>query len=534
MLSQIRNFKPKLNFESLLIAVISVFSILAVLSALVPPFLWDEMDYHLALPKIWARHNELVPVFSKWLSELPSNVNMLYTMGLILKNGILSKFFALSYGLLLAASIYSFGKRFYTRKIALLATSIYLSLPMIMNHIGSAYVDIPVASMVFLALYCFVIWINSNNLEWLYLSGIFTGLSLASKHTAIFPAIILGIFVVYYSVKNHSFKALKPVIIFGVIALLFVIPWLAKSHAHTGNPIWPLAYGIFGGEYWDANLASEFSKGLNIAKSNGITNFILAPWNVTMHSSSFTLLLGWNSIFLAFVPLLLLYRKIDKNALLLLSHSIIFLYSVIFASFYLFGLQIMRYILIYPALSIISGMVINNLYNLKFFRKLLVIILTLTFIFTILLWFGVFGTKMLYVFGFESEAEFYGKLANHNGYLVFDYVNKNLPENAVIFVFRDSRGYLSDRDYVVGLPSDQKVVDYSLIKTDLDFYNQLKQNKITHILINTKVEFYKPQPVVKRRQEPFSQAHQDMMDKLLSRYGTLLIEDKGMYLYQLK
>ena len=530
----IKNFRFKFNLETFLIITIAIFAVLAILSTLVPPFLWDEMDYHLALPKIWARHHELIPIFSRWISELPSNVNMLYTIGIILKNGILSKFFALSYGLLLAAAIYSFGKRFYNQRAALLAASIYLSLPMIMNHIGSAYVDIPVASLAFPALYCFTIWIAQKNTKWLYLSSIFTGLSLASKHTAIFPAIVLGIFLIYYSIKNYGSRALKPIIVFGIIALIFVIPWYIKSYVRTGNPVWPLAYNIFGGKYWDSNLAAEFSKGLNIASDIGFLYFILLPWNITMHSYDFSLLLGWNAIFLAFVPLLIFYRKIEKTTLFLLMHFLVFLYSVVFASYYLFGLQLMRYILVYPALALISAAIIENFYRKNYFKKLFIPSLLITFSFTMLLWAGVFGQKMLYVFDIDNEAQYYNRLTDHNGYPVFSYINKNLPQNSIIFFFRESKGYLSDRDYIIGLPSDQKVVDYSKIKNEEDFYNQLKDNKVTHILINTKNEIYLPQDKVEKRQRPFSKYHQMLMDSLLNKYGEFLFEDKGVYLYKLK
>ena len=74
----IKKFRFKFNFETFLIAVIAVFAILAVLSALVPPFLWDEMDYRLAHPKIWARHHELTPILSRWFTEFPSNIDVLY------------------------------------------------------------------------------------------------------------------------------------------------------------------------------------------------------------------------------------------------------------------------------------------------------------------------------------------------------------------------------------------------------------------------------------------------------------------------
>jgi len=530
ILKTVKKFKFKYDLETFLIIVISVFVVLSILSTLVPPFLWDEMDYRLAHPKIWARNHELTPIFSRWISEFPSNVDMLYVIGLLLKNGILSKFFALSFNLILGAAIFSFGTRFYNRKTALLATSIYLTLPMIMNHIGSAYVDIPSASMIFLALYSLIAWLKDKNSKWFYLSAILTGLSLATKFTSALPAVILGLFVIFFTIKGEKTYALKKIIFFGLIIVILLTPWLLKTYFRTGNPVWPIAFNVFGGSYWSSEIASYFSQPLEISVVNSVWDFVLIPWNITMHSSNFSLLLGWNAIFLSFIPLLIFYRKIDKTTIYLLIYSLIFLYSGIFASIFFFG--VMRYLMIYPTLALISAIVIFELLSDKFLRKILFILLFVSFAFTGVLWFGVFEQKMLYVAGIDDESQYYSKLVDHNGYPVFDYMNQNISDNSKTFLFRDTRGYLSDKDYIAALPFEQIIFDYDADEDD--FYEQLKKNKVTHVLINTNVEVYKPQPVVKNRIRPISQAHQDMMDKLLSKHGTLLIEDKGVSLYELR
>jgi hypothetical protein len=529
--SHIKKFKIKFNLVTFLIITIAIFTILAILSALTPPFLWDEMDYRLAHPKIWARHHELTPIFSRWFSEFPSNIELLYTIGILLKNGILSKFFSLSYGLLLAAAIFSFSKRFYNGIIGLIASSVYLSLPMVMNHIGSAYIDISIASLAFAAFYCLMLWIKDKKPGWLYLCGIFTGLSLASKYTAVIPALLLGIFIIYFSWKDNGFlKSVKNTIIFSSITVLLVVPWLLKAYFRTSNPVWPFFYNIIGGNYWSSAINNYFFRSLDQAPFSYLLDFIIYPWNITMHSSSFSLLLGWNAVFLSFVPLLIFYRKIEKTTKYLLSYSLLFLYIAIPSAYIFFG--VMRYLLVYSSLSIISALVIYSLLKRKIMGKIAITILVLTFLFTCVLWYGIFGQKMSYVFGLENEGEFYGKLIDYNGYPVFDYMNMNIPKNSMVFLFRETRGYLSDRDYIVALPNEQNIIDYN--HNGDTFYAQLKNLGITHVLVNTNIEFYKPQEEVMDRRKPFSQEHQKTMDSVLRKYGTLLLEDKGVYLYSLK
>ena len=522
-----KNVKLKLNFETFLIALILIFVLLSFLSALVPPFLWDELDYNLAIPKIYARHHEIIPLFSIWRSEFPFNINMLFVIGLLLKNGILAKLFSWSYSILLALAIYTFGKRFYNKKTALIGASIYLSLPMIVNHIGSSYIDIPVAFLVFMSVYCLIIWINYNKNSWLWMSAVMTGLSIASKHTALFFAVTTTLLAIFFLFKKEKYSAIKKIIAYGLIVLLFALPWYVRSYIDSGNPIWPYANDIFKGHYWDDRLTNEFIHGYKVGYGNSIIDFIKLPWNLTMDSSAFVMLLGWNAIFLAFVPLLLFYKKIKNVTFYLLVHSI--LSTVIWFR----GLRAMRYLAIYPALSLISADVVNDLLNKKIVRKIIIFLLLITYAFSIVLWLGIFGSKMSYVFGLESEEGFYSKLNDRNGYLVFDYINKNLPKESIIFLFRESRGYLSDKDYIVGLPNNQKVIDYSKINNEEDFYRQLKQNKITHVLVNTGVEAFKPGRVVKNQPTHFTEGQQNIMDNLLKKYGRLIFENNGVYLYEL-
>ena len=204
MYNEIQNIKLKFNFETFLIIVILVFLLLSFISALVPPFLWDELDYNLAMPKIYARHHAIIPLYSIWRSEFPFNINMLFVIGLLLKNGILAKIFSWSYGILLASAIYAFGARFYNKKIGLIGATIYLSLPMTINHIGSTYVDIPVTFLVFMSVYSLIMWINhnkNNKNSWLWISAVMTGLSIGSKHTALFFAVVTTLFAFFFIFK---------------------------------------------------------------------------------------------------------------------------------------------------------------------------------------------------------------------------------------------------------------------------------------------------------------------------------------------
>ncbi len=530
----IKSFEFKYDLETFLIIVIAIFVILAILSTLVPPFLWDELGHDLGIPKLFVRHHAIIPNFSSWASERAYDVNMLYVIGILLKNGILAKFFALSNGLILMFSIYSFGRRFYNKNTGLLAAFIYITLPIILNHIGSAYIDISTALFVFLAFYSYMRW-NSENMDiWLYLSAAMNGLALASKQTAFFPSIILGAFIIYSLIRKKDPKFVKNIFIFILIVTLFSLPWFIKSYIHTNNPIWPLAYGIFGGKYWDADLAAEFSKMQSLIKDEGVYIILRLPWDLTMNSPKYLMRLGWNSIFLAFIPLLIFFRKIEKLTLCILIYSTLSVYLTVFASYYFFGFSSMRYVMVYSTLALLSAVVIDKLYSHKLFKRIILIVFFSTFIFSTALWYGVFFSKLPVVFGLETEKQFYNGLKDNNGYDIYQFINKNTPKDSVVLIFRDDRNYLIDRDYLIGHPTDQKIIDFRKIQNEDQLYSELVKNGVTHIFINTKIVQYFPQETITNRVYPLSKKTNDIMENAMSKYAKPLKEENGIYLYELK
>ena len=70
----------------------------------------------------------------------------------------------------------------------------------------------------------------------------------------------------------------------------------------------------------------------------------------------------------------------------------------------------------YAAFAVIAGVIINELLNLKYAKYAVVVLLVSLLFFNSALWYGANAKKIPYVFGMESEREFYLKLKDHNGY----------------------------------------------------------------------------------------------------------------------
>ena len=187
--------------------------------------------------------------------------------------------------------------------------------------------------------------------------------------------------------------------------------------------------------------------------------------------------------------------------------------------------------MIYPVLSIVSASVIDDLLYIKKLKIIVVITLSSSLIFNMALWYGANSIKLPYAFGIQSEQSFYLKLKDNNGYNVFKYANENLPKNSKLLLFKEARGYLSDLDYIRGDPLTQNVLDYSKIDNSQEMYNEFNQLKITHILINTKIDFFG----MHNQNQPkrYSEKILKLMNETLQMHGQLVFSDNGVYLYEL-
>lgn len=533
ILNQIK--KLRFGISLILIIVLSIFVLLNMIASFSPPYLWDEVFYNLAVPKIYVRHHEIIPIYDEFRSNYPFNINMLFTIGLLIKNAALSKLFMFGYGTLLALAIYTFSRRYFSLRASLFAATVYYTMPMISNHISSAYVDIGVAFYIFIAYYAFYLWYETDKINWFFVSSIMTGLSLATKHTALYylpPLFLWLIYTLFFKKKASFIGAFKKTFLYFMIALLFAMPWYVKSYIYTGNPIYPFADSFLRNTYLNpfqiqSGLSSGFfeSNVLGAVGERTLPNFLAKFWDITMHSSKYGMLLGFGPVFLAFVPLVIMMKKISK------AEKFLLLYSVIAFIIWFYGPQVFRYLMIYPMLSIISGNAIDSLLNIKRVKIFVMLVLISSLFFNLALWYGANSVKIPYIFGLESEQSFYLKLKDNNGYNVFDYANKHLPPNSKLLLFREYRGYLSDFDYVIGDPLNQKVVDYSKANNGEEMYKELTKAGITHVFINTKLGFA---GIHSPSQPPrFSKKILDLMDETLKLHGRLLFAENGIYLYEL-
>ena len=416
----------------------------------------------------------------------------------------------------------------------LIAAVILVTTPMALTLAGTNLVEIPLALFTTLAALNLFDWLESEQSSKFVLSAFFAGIAAGIKLNAAMVGVILGIILVIGLWLKHRFGLriiLKHFIVYGMLVFLFVLPWYFRTWYQTGNPFWPFLYNILGGSNWDANGLGYLLTYIRITNlDSNIINWITGLVHLTINPPRFGgFVLGFTYLLTLPLSIFLVARsKLSRNPLIarLLGILVLLLYTSWF-----FQTHQTRFFM--PALGIfalLASIGINWLLQIMSSRWRAVFQIAIAVYFLAISWMAnprMWETLRLnypYLQGQVTREEF---LANRiPGFMVFDYINKNLPMDAKILMsVWESRGYLLDRDYIWANPLSQRVMIQEDFRTINQLVRDMRERGITHILLN--------HSNLNRFPYPYNQQVADLYKSALSQKAKLLYSSSPIELYEL-
>lgn len=349
-----------------LIVTISVVILIILLPVLLLPLYptigFDATMYHLPYAKIYL-HNHQIALTPYLRYPVSPQINeMLFTLMLNYDDisALLTQFLMM---LLVAVALYAWGRRAFSSQVGLWAAAIWLANPLVIWLGVTGYIDIGLTLFVTLGAYAFFNWVFSKERYWLVIAGIFTGLAMGSKYSAIF---FLGAFVLgalYISIRERRWS--YP-LVFGIIAICVAAPWYLRNTYHTGNPVFPFFGQVFGYGLWSPDdLQSQLREMMFHGTGKTLSSFLSLPWNLTFNPEVFNAEAPLSPIYFVALPILLLFgfRSIYLRAFLFL--------TLAYTLFWFFSAQVVRYLVpILPILSLATAESLGRfLLRLPFFRK---------------------------------------------------------------------------------------------------------------------------------------------------------------------
>jgi dolichyl-phosphate-mannose-protein mannosyltransferase len=238
-----------------------LFAVLILLGGLLPPNEFDVREYHLQAPKEFyeAGSVHFLPhnIYGNMAlgAEMHALVGMVLTgdwwIGALGGKAILALFAPLTALGLLAA-----GRRLFSPAVGILAAIIYISIPLIANISTFGFIEGAAAFYLFATLYAMLIIHGDGEArvsDWL-LPGYLAGASVACKYPGLlFVVAPLGAWLLWLSFARRDEEGRRrpdwwAPVLFGVAVTLGCGLWLGKNWGLAGNPLYPLLYGLFGGE----------------------------------------------------------------------------------------------------------------------------------------------------------------------------------------------------------------------------------------------------------------------------------------------
>lgn len=467
-----------------------------------PPIAWDAQTYHLLIPKNMLIEQGFTYIPLNIYSNMPFNMNLLYTFAMGLGREELVRIFSGFLSLMLILGLGAIAKNIFysTAKVGWLSGLILLALPVVLYGANEALVDVQMGFFSLIAVWCFLRWIEEKRFSYLILTGCICGFLAGCKYTGSYVPIAIFLMGLLLSQKGDF----KKILIIPISMIIFMIPWGVKSYIYTGNPVYPLLYDFFDGRDWTKqmyNFLIDWQD--NIGMGRSVMDYILLPARVFFMSDegypNFAGKLSPLPLIFFLFPILYLNLLIKNKRNLKQATACIFIIGVSVISFCLwaYGPQQVRFLI--PSLVIIclSGAIgfqlfLENLKN-KILAKLISVLVILclipmTIIPNIDNFKNLFSSSS-YIFGRMSKQEF---LTNHVwSYRAFEFLEEKIERessdnNGVLFIFENMGYYFKGKFYADSMFEASYIIDLAANSPSPDeFRENIKERfNIKYILVN--------------------------------------------------
>ncbi len=501
----------------LLYAVVVVWLTMTFLAALGPSDSrdWDGLSEHLAQAKAYLADHRVEPLWYDHHSEFPSTTEMLYTVGLASGGQGAAKLFHWGFGLLALLAVWALTRCHITPRAAPAAVWVLATTPLLGWLATVAFVDLPEVFLTVLAIGSVLTWRRDSRPADLYLAALAVGCGTAVKMQGLFTLAVLGLVVVFWTIRLR--RPAAPVLVAVGIAIAISCPWYIKSYLITGNPFYPFGYGIFGGKQWSARQSIDYSYqqatygyGAALPPQAEWEKLPLGQKRILGPRSPLMLVIA--PIMLTFQPQYYEPRQALITALLVFSIGPMYLalavlpfvlpkprapavaqLGLIFLLFWVVWLestQLVRYLLPWLAfLAPLGGLALADLLDEPGPLRAIASTVAALWTVTALCLLGLQAWPLAQVAVGAVPADTYLR-AYCDVYEPSDFINHATPSTAKIGTYGEPRVFYLDRDRIWADPGHSLLIDYPSATTPDRLVAEYRRLGLTHLLINQ--QFFGP------------------------------------------
>lgn len=521
--------------------------------ALTPPTNWDSLVYHLVGPERYLQAHRMTYELDNYYLLFPAFTEMLFTAGIALKSDVVPRLIHFGYLLLTIGALSAFAARYWERRLGLLAAALFLSIPTAVWIASWSYVDVALTFCSFAALHALLNWLpsersgsgqrhatappdtlESGQMGWLILAGLFTGASASIKYTGVVSLLIPDVVLLWWLIRRRltARRFLTGILVVAGLALAVSAPWYLKNAVVTGNPVYPL---VWGGSDWNEISARWLDPR---GPKASLPDLITLPWRLIVLGQEGTLAYGatFSPLFLALLPLLVVVvrRKAPGLGELLLAAALGYVFwlangLIATGSLFLNGRLLLP---IFAPLSLLCayGLEGMRIWDRKRFslRRLLIMLTGLTLAVELL------GSALLlvglnpwpYLAGYQSRDDYQDQYVSMRYHQAITYLNENLAGEDKVLFFWEPRGYGCAVPHEADPLFDnfsQALARYGSVE---GMVAGLRSEGFTHLLVNEYIYTWVPDGF------PITQEELAAWEELQTRYltGEALVHAEGEFL----
>lgn len=294
------------SFEAIIYTFATCLIVSGLLQGLAPPNDYDSLLYHLALPRYDLERGFISVAWGHGLMQAlhPEFTRNLVRFCLALSgpeaaqvmHGIISVFGAVA--------VAALAWRMQLSRVGVaLSALLFIAIRVVVWEMGTVETDVPAAVFGLIAAGIYPAWRASGAKGLGVLFGIALGAAILTKLYMLGFAICLGIFLLRDVITGRMklvTAAIGPVIV-GVM----ILPHAIRNFWLTGNPAYPVLNSLFNPDKPDP-LALE---NVQIGVGSGFVDFLMAPWNISIHPTLFDGMVLGAPYFLALLPMAFLIRS---------------------------------------------------------------------------------------------------------------------------------------------------------------------------------------------------------------------------------
>ena len=247
------------------------------LNALTPPYMSDEVRYHLPYALNFVEQGRIVPDLYLRYPFHTLNLNLLYAAALIFGDDVTPHYIHLLLGCLAGLALYVLAVPKCGRVIAFCAVLLFFVTPTFRLFAPTAIVDFGLAAFVTSTIACLDRARGRSAL--VVCAGLAFGAALGTKYLA------LALFPLVVAWAAYRTRDGLQIARFAAVAVLTGAPWYVYNFVWTGNPISPFAGEWFGSWPWTAeDLAAQTTELTQWSRSRSLSNLVSLPYDLVFES----------------------------------------------------------------------------------------------------------------------------------------------------------------------------------------------------------------------------------------------------------